>query len=782
MTPERRSPGRGIGEAIPRAEDRRLLRGLGRFVDDLCLPGMAHLYALRSPHAAALIRSIDSGAARAMPGVLAVYTHADAAADGLRTIASWLRVSRRDGTPNFQPPYALLAHQRVRFVGDIVAVVVAESLALAKDSAECVVVDYEPLPAVTATADAARPDAPLVWEGQPDNICYVAEFGKKAVVDAAFARAAHVARVAIAVNRVAHATIEPRGAVAAWDAADERYLVQGSFQTPHAMRSALAHVLREPETRFRVVAQDVGGSFGLKGGLHPEYALVCWAARKLGRPVKWIAERSEAFLGDHQARDARSEVELALDGAGKFLALRVRNLHNLGAYLSHTGIQPGIGHVGQLAGVYTTPAFHVEVTGVFSNTTPTSVYRGAGRPEIALMLERVIDVAANGLGIDRAELRRRNLIPAAAMPYDTGFVFTYDSGEFEKNQDQAISLADWRHFEARRAEAKLRGKLRGIGLAHVIEQAGSILDETAEIRFDAGGALTLLVGTHGQGQGQETTYCQLLASALGIAPEAIRLRSGDTDVVAFGRGTFGSRSISVGGAAVLAASREIVERGMKLAGYLLEAAEADIEFADGAFRVRGTDKAVALGEVAKASYAIAQGPQAMARGLAASVHNIAPGITFPNGCHICEVEIDPETGSCAVVGYWVVDDVGRMVNPMIVKGQLHGGIAQGAGQALWENIAYDRDSGQNLTGSFMDYAIARAADLPAIAVASNEVLSKNNPLGIKGAGEAGAVGSLPAAMNAVCDALRPLGIAHFDMPASPTRLWRTIAAARAVTG
>jgi carbon-monoxide dehydrogenase large subunit len=578
------------------------------------------------------------------------------------------------------------------------------------------------------------------------------------------------------INRVAQVTMEPRGAIGVWDQSDERYTIYGSFQSVHSIRSAIAGtIFKQPENRFRVISYDVGGGFGLKGSPHPEYALVAWAAKKVGRPVKWIGERGESFLSDHQARDNVTHIELALDDQGRFLGLRVRNTHNLGAYLAATGIQCGVGHIGQLSGVYTTPAIHAEVTGVFTNTTPTCAYRGAGRPEAAYMLERVIDIAAAEMKIDPAELRRRNLIPAAAMPYKTGFVFTYDSGEFEKNQEAAIKMADWKNFEQRRAEASKRGKLRGIGMSHVIEQAGGILDEMAEVRFDAGGAVTLVLGTHNHGQGHETTFTQLLVELLGVAPDSVRLRYGDTDTVSFGRGTFGSRSMSVGGAAVLAASNKIIEKGKKIAGNLLEVAQGDIEFEDGNFKVAGTDRSIGIAAVAKASFQIPRGPQQMEAGLIERAHNVAPGITFPNGCHVCEVEIDPETGTTEIVGYWVVDDVGRLVNPMIVKGQLHGGIVQGVGQVFWENMAYDSESGQNLSGSFMDYGIARANNLPFFEIKSNEVLSKNNPLGIKGAGEAGAVGGLPAAMNAVCDALRPLGITTFDMPASPSRVWRAIA-------
>ncbi len=765
----------GVGQSLPRTEDWRLLRGMGRFTDDLDFPDMARLYALRSPHANARIRKLDTTKAKAAPGVLIVLTYADVEQDRIGSIQSGQRRARADGTPSFEPPYWLIANGHARHVGDIVAVVVADTMHQAKDAAELIEIDYEPLPSITRTADAANPGVARVYDQQPDNICYVSEFGNKAVVEQAFARAAHVAKLDLTINRVAQVTMEPRGAIGVWDARDERTTIYGSFQSTHNMRTQIAGTMfKEPENGFRVVSYDVGGGFGLKGSPHPEYGLVAWASRKTGRPVKWIGDRSESFVSDHQARDNVCHVELALDAEGKFLALRVRNMHNLGAYLAATGIQCGVGHIGQLSGVYATPAIFAQVTGVFTNTTPTCAYRGAGRPEAAYIVERIIDIAAAGMKIDPAELRRRNLIPAEKMPYNTGFVFTYDSGEFEKNQDAVLKMADWKHFEARRVEARARGKVRGIGIAHVIEQAGGIPDEMAEIRFDAGGAVTLVLGLQNHGQGHETTFRQLAVELLGVAPESVKLRYGDTDAVSFGRGTFGSRSMAVGGVAVYEASKKIIARGKKLASNMLEAAEADIEFKDGKFTVAGTDKSVDIATVAKSSFVIPRAGSSAEHGLIERVHAVAPGITFPNGCHVCEIEIEPETGQVEIVGYWVMDDVGRMVNPMIVKGQLHGGIVQGIGQVLWEDVAYDVDSGQNMSGSFMDYGIARAHNLPDFHIKSNEVMCKNNPLGIKGAGEAGAVGGLPVIMNAICDALRPLGIDTFDMPASPTRLWKAI--------
>lgn len=765
----------GVGQSLPRTEDWRLLRGMGRFTDDLDFPNLARLYALRSPHANARIRKLDTARAKAAPGVLAVLTYADIEADGIGSIQSAQHRTRADGSPSLRPEYFLMAKGHARYVGDIVAVVVADTMHQAKDAAELIEIDYQPLPSITRTADAAKPGVPKVYDEFPDNVCYTSEFGNKAKVDAAFAQAAHVAKLDLIINRVAQVTMEPRGAIGVYDPHDERTTIYGSFQSTHNMRTQIAGTMfKEPENRFRVVSYDVGGGFGLKGSPHPEYGLVAWASRKTGRPVKWIGERGESFLSDHQARDNVCHVELAVDADGKFLGLRVKNMHNLGAYLAATGIQCGVGHIGQLSGVYTTPAIYAEVTGVFTNTTPTCAYRGAGRPEAAYIIERIIDIAAAQMKMDPAELRRRNLIPAEKMPYNTGFVFTYDSGEFEINQEAAIKMADWKNFEKRREEARKHGKIRGIGIAHVIEQAGGIPDEMAEIRFDAGGSVTLVLGLQNHGQGHETTFVQLAVDLLGVKPETVKLKYGDTDAVSFGRGTFGSRSMAVGGVAVYEASKKIIERGKKLASNMLEAAEADIEFKDGKFIVAGTDKSVDITQVAKSSFVIPRAGSTPEHGLIERVHAVAPGITFPNGCHVCEVEIEPETGQVEIVGYWVMDDVGRMVNPMIVKGQLHGGIVQGVGQVLWEDVAFDPDSGQNMSGSFMDYGIARAHNLPDFVIKSNEVWCKNNPLGIKGAGEAGAVGGLPVIMNAICDALRPLGIETFDMPASPTRLWKAI--------
>ncbi|HEX7969168.1 MAG TPA: xanthine dehydrogenase family protein molybdopterin-binding subunit, partial [Stellaceae bacterium] len=675
---------------------------------------------------------------------------------------------------------------RVHHVGQPVVAVVAESIAAAKDAAELVEIDWEMLPSVTDTAAAAAGGAPAVWDEVPDNMCFVHSVGDKAAVDVAFSRATHVVKERFHINRVAVNPLEGRTALGVYDMSDGRYTLYAGLQAPHVMRLELAsNIFKLPADRLRLISPDVGGGFGMKGSAYPELALVLWAARKIERPVKWIAERSEAFIADHHARDNVSTVELALDDNGKFLALRVGTIANLGAYLASMGVHVATNNVGGLAGTYTTPCIHVVVTGVFSNTNATCPYRGAGRPEASYCIERIIDIAARQAGIDPVELRRRNMIPAAAMPYKTGLTYTYDSGEFEKTMDMALDLADWKGVEARRAAARARGKLYGAGVASVIEIAGGPadfpLEEAIEIRFDATGHATVLAGTHSHGQGHETMYRQFAGHVLGLPPERVRLAYGDTDLVFHGRGTFGSRSASVGGAAFLAAANKIIEKGKLIAGHLLEASALDIEFRDGRFTVAGTDRSIDLVEVAKTAFLSQRLPRGMELGLDAQAVVTPPGPTFPNGFHVCEVEIDPDTGVAEIVRYAVADDVGRVVNPLLLKGQIHGGIAQGAGQALFETMVYDEGSGQLLTGSFMDYCMPRADDLPLFAVVSNEVPARTNPLGIKGAGEAGTVGALPAVMNAVNDALASLGIRHFDMPATPERLWRAIREARART-
>lgn len=776
-------PAAGIGHPVKRVEDDRLVRGRGRYTDDLSILAgdAAHLFLIRSPHAAARIASIDVEAARQAEGVLAILTAREMIAENFAPFPTRVKRQRADGSPAFEPAYLPLAQDQVRHVGEGVVAVIAETLNQARDAAELVDIGYEALDAVADTALAAEMAAPRVWSELPDNICFEFRAGDAARAEALFAKAEHVVSERIVISRVGTNSLEPRAALGAYDVRSSRYTLHAGLQSPHMIRNEIATILRVATGRVRVVAPDVGGAFGMKGSLHPELVLVLWASRVVGRPVRHTADRSESFMSDHQARDNVSDVSLALDADGRFLALRVDTLANIGAYVASNGLHAPTNNVGGLAGVYLTQAFDVRVRGVFSNTVPTCPFRGAGRPEASFLVETIIDRAARRLGLDRAEIRRRNMIPPSAMPYRTPLVFTYDCGEFEAVMDTCLNAADWRGFETRRREAARRGKLRGIGIASVIEIAGGPperpFEEYAEIRFDPSGDMTIVAGSHSQGQGHETTYHQMAAELLGAASEHVHVVFGDTDAVAHGRGTFGSRTMMAFGASFARASERIVERARSIAGHLLEAASEDLVFAGGRFVVAGTDRSLSLREVAAASFQPRLMPPGLEIGLQASASVALEKSTFPNGCHICEVEIDPETGQRDIVSYHVVDDVGTVVNPLLLKGQIHGGVAQGAGQILDEFIAFDSDA-QILSGSFMDYGMPRATDLPAIVVESHPVPTATNPLGVKGAGEAGTVGALPAVMSAIRDALAPLGIERVEMPATPLRLWRAIQAAR----
>ena len=764
----------GIGQGVPRFEDPRLVRGEGHYVGDMALPGMAFGHVLRSPHAHAVVRAIDTRKAKAAPGVLAILTGADWQASGFGDLPVPSGPKRRDGSPLYRPPYPALVKERVRWVGDYVAFVVAETTHQALDAAELIAVDYEPRPAVTATADAIAPDAPRVWDDCPANICFVQLEGDKAATDAAFARADHVIKHRLVVNRVTAASMEPRGSIGDYQAADGRYTIYTTLQRAHSFREDLARfVLRVPENKVRVVAGDIGGSFGMKSAVYNEVALVLWAAKLLRRPVKWISTRSEAFLGDAQARDNVTDAELALDRDGNFLAVRATTIANLGAHLQ-VGGNVFTSNIGTLAGVYRTPTLHVDITGVFTHTNPVRPYRGNGRPEAAYVIERLIDLAADQLGLDPVELRRRNTIPPDAMPFKTGLTFTYDSGEFAKNMDMALDLADSAGFEARRAEARARGKLRGIGMSNTIEKAAAPSYEGAEIRFDRSGAVTLLCGTVTQGQGHETAFKQIVCDRLGLDPRAVEYVQGDTDKVFFGEGTGGSRSGAIGGSAFLMATDKILVKAKAIAAHLLKLPAGDVKFADGIFSGSATNQTVTIGEVAKAAANPAKLPKGMEPGLIATAVYTQEFENYPNGCHVCELEIDPETGHVEIARYNVVDDVGTVINPLLVHGQIVGGIAQGAGQILMEDIRFDPDSGQLISGSFMDYAMPRAGDLSAVQVKSNPVPTKTNPLGVKGCGEAGCVGAMPAIANAIVDALSVYGIRHIEMPATPERIWRAI--------
>ena len=766
----------GIGQPIKRFEDARLLRGDGRFHDDVNLPGQAHAIIVRSIHAHARIRRIDATAALRMAGVLAVFTGDDVA--DLGTMKMTLKRTRPDGSPMFAPPHRGLTRDRARYVGDPVAMVVAETLAQAEDAAERLVIDYEPLTAVTSTADAVG--AAAVWNECPDNISNVHEVGNRAATEAAFAAAARVVRRRYVISRVHAQYMETRGALGAWDPGERRYTLYADVQYPHRVRTALAtNILRVPEHQIRVIVGDVGGGFGTKGWQYPEHRLVLWAARRLGRPVKWRCERREAIGADEHARDNVTDAELALDADGRFLALRVRTLANVGAYVSSDrNLLATFSNIATLVGVYAFPVAHVQVTSVLTNTNSTAPYRGAGRPEATYVIERLIDDAARELEMDAVDLRRRNLVPASAMPYKTATGVTYDCGDFPAQMEAALKLADVAGFPARRAEARRRGRLRGLGVANAIERAAGPQPEFAEIRFAPSGSVTVFMGTKNQGQGHETTFKQILHERLGLDPDDVRYIDGDTDRVAFGMGSMGSRSTVIGGTALWMAADKVIAKGRKIAAKMLEAAEADIAFANGAFSVVGTDRALPLKDVARAAFQPAALPKGVEPGFYETGTFSPPSDTWPNGCHVCEVEIDPDTGAVALVGYVIADDVGTVINPLTLKGQIHGGVAQGVGQALMEQVAYEPDSGQLLTTSFMEYAIPRADTVPDVIVESHPVPTKLNPLGAKGAGEAGTVGALPVVMNAVLDALAPLGVRALDMPASAERVWSAIQAAR----
>jgi carbon-monoxide dehydrogenase large subunit len=766
----------GIGQPVRRVEDRRFITGRGNYLDDISVSRQAQAFMLRSPHAHARIRAIDSSAALSAPGVVAVFTGDDLARDGIGTIPCLSAVTNRDGSPSVLPPHPAIARDRVRHVGDTVAMVVAESASAARDAAELIAVDYEPLPAAVDTAHALDPGQPQVWDDAPGNLCFDWEVGDRAAVEGAMVRARHRISLELVNNRIVVNSMEPRGAIGEHNPGEDSYTLWSSTQGSHFLRNLLADsVFKTPENRIRVVTRDVGGGFGMKLFLYPEHILVLWAAKKVGRPVKWVPERADAFMTDTQGRDNVTRLVLALDEALRFLALDVELLANMGAYLSNFAPEiPTASGAVMHSGVYAIPAIHVGVKGVFTNTTPVDAYRGAGRPEAAYAIERLIDYAARHVGVPPEELRRRNFIKPDAMPYQTPLGLNYDSGEFVRNMDQALTAADLAGFPSRRAEARARGRYRGLGYAVYIEQSGFPPDEFAELRFDPSGTLTILMGTQSSGQGHQTAYTQLAAERLGVVPEKIRVLQGDTAVISFGRGTGGSRSIPVGGASLAQAADKLIAKGRRIAAHLFEAAEADVEFADGIFSVSGTDRRLGIEEVARAAFDPARQAPGVEPGFDESGHFAPPQPTFPNGCHVCEVEIEPDTGHIEILRYLVVDDFGRVINPLLLAGQVQGGVAQGVGQAMLERTVFDLETGQLLTGSFTDYCLARADDLPAIEFSYNVIPCRTNPLGVKGAGEAGAIGAPPALVNAVVDALAELGIEHLDMPLTPERLWRAI--------
>lgn len=766
----------GIGQSVRRVEDVRFVQGAGRYVGDIDRPHQSYAWFLRSPHAHAKIAGIDASAAAAAPGVLGVFTYQDLAADGVGPIPNLIPLQNTDGTLLKQPPRPALADGRVRHVGDPVAVVVAESIDAAKDASELIAVDYDDLPAVTETAQALARGAAQVWDLAPGNLCFDWDKGDRAAVEAALKRAARVVTLDLVNNRVSANPMETRGAIGEYDMVGDRYVLTTSSQGGHGLRRSLTNGPFEgPEGRFRVITPDVGGGFGMKIFLYPEQVVVLWAARKLGRPVKWISERGEGLLSDDHGRDHVSRAELALDADNKILGLKVSTVANLGAYLSNFAafVATDAG-VRMLSGVYDIPAVHVSVKGVFTNTVPVDAYRGAGRPEAIYLVERVIDAAARELGLDPAELRRINYVPAAKMPYPTALGLVFDSGDFASVTAAALQRADRAGFEKRRKASRARGKLRGFGIGYYVEVCGGGPDERAHIRVEPSGSISLMIGSQNNGQGHETAYAQLIEEKLGVPFGNIRVIQGDTDAVGFGRGTGGSRALAVGGSAVVVASDKIIAKARKLAAHKLEAAEADLEFKDGVFTIAGTDRAIAFLDVARAAWNAAELPPDLEPGLEEMAFYQPKASTFPNGCHVCEVEIDIDTGTPRIDRYTVVDDFGNLINPMLVEGQVHGGIAQGLGQALIEQAVYDPDSGQLVTGSFMDYGMPRAGDLPDIAFSTQNIPCATNPLGIKGAGEAGCIGAPPAIINAIVDALAEYGVRHVDMPATPEKLWRLI--------
>ncbi len=761
-----------VGDTPRRREDARFVTGAGTYLDDLRFDNVAHAVLLRSPHAHALIERIDANIARALPGVVALLTSEDARTDGLEPMRPTVEANVQTGGKFAFTPQPLLATDKVRHVGEPVMLLVAETRAQALDAAERVVVDYRPLPAVTTVADARASDAPRISVEVPGNVCMDWHWGDATATDAAFAAAPHVVSLRLANHRIVTNPMEPRGAVGAYDPRQNRYTLHLSSQNIHGNRDATARALGVPPADVRFIAPDVGGGFGAKNFCYAEYALILWAAKRIGRPVKWIATRSEGFVSDHQARDHLAEASLALDADGRFLGLRVSSNANIGAYMAGgAGAVQTNQYVHLQGSIYAIPAIALHIVTVLSNTTPIGVTRGPGFAEAVNIIERLIDVAAHQCGFDRAELRRRNMVPATAMPMTNALGFSVDSGNFAQTFDRALALADVAGFAARRAESEARGLLRGLGFPYHIKGTGGSPHENVDIRFEPDGTVSLITGTQTIGQGHETTFPQILADRLGIPNELIRLRQGDTDLIPTGGGHGSSRATYMGGTAIWRASETIVEKGRVIAADALEAAEADIDFADGHFAVVGTNRSISLLDVAA---------RARDAGTPLDTYHAwtREHMTFPNGTHVVEVEIDPDTGLVALVRLTAVDDYGVLVNPMIAAGQAHGAIAQGVGQALLEHAAYDAQSGQMLAGSFMDYAMPRADDLPPINLEFNGTRCTTNPLGVKGCGEAGAVAMLPAIGNAIVDALAPLGVTHFDGPATPFRVWQAMRGAR----
>jgi carbon-monoxide dehydrogenase large subunit len=770
----------GIGQPVRRREDFRLLTGKGCYSDDFSFPGQAYAVMVRSPHAHALIRAVDTAAAAAAPGVLAVLTGQDLLADGLQAIPhsvgtrhpADISLVNKDGSPPFIPPHFPMTAHEARHCGEIVAMVVATTVAGAKDGAELVDVDYEPLPAVTHSMVAVQPGAPLARGDATSNISIDAEIGDPAATNAAFSTAAHIVKFETWVQRIAGVPMEPRAATGIYDRNTGRYALYAGIGGAVRPKQELAKILGVAEDKVRVVMHEVGGNFGTRGSFNPEFALVTWAARHVGRPVKWTCERQEAFLCDYQARDLAVEAELALDRDGKFIAMRGSNIANSGAYpISYGPLAKG---VEIMSSIYHVPAVHFRARAVITNTLPTRPYRSSGRPEVMFVMERLIDLAARQYGFDRLELRRRNLVPEAAMPYRNPFGMVYDSGTYHKVMERVLALGDWTGFPARRTEARKRGKYRGIGVSNYVDTATGTPRERAEVTVLPDKVVEVVVGTVSNGQGHETSFAQLIGEWLGVPIDTVRLVTGDTDRVSVGGGSHSGRALRLASIVMLNASRDIIAKGLKIASHVLEAATTDLEFVDGRFAVKGTDRSLGIFEVAAEALRRNDLPDDLRGPLFAESDETVNIASFPYGCHVCEVEVDPDTGVVGIAQYTAVDDVGRAVNPMIVHGQIHGGITHGVGQAMSEYCVYDRETGQLLSGSLLDYAMPRAATLPFFTTELSEVPTPTHPLGIRPAGEGGTTPALGVVINAIVDALSEFGVTHIEMPATPERVWRAI--------
>jgi aerobic carbon-monoxide dehydrogenase large subunit len=769
----------GVGQPVRRKEDDTLVRGKGKYTDDFNLPGQAYAWIVRSSHAHGIIRGIDTSAAKTMPGVLGVWTGADLAAANYNPFTCGLPLKNRDGSPLLQTNRRALMNDKVRFVGDPIAFVVAETLAQARDAAEAVALDIDPLPAVTNAAEAVKPGAPQLYDHIPHNVALDFHYGDTARIDAAFGSAAHVTKLDVINNRVAVVSMEPRVALAHYDRASERYTLQVPTQGVAGNKATLAKILNVPAEKVRILTANVGGSFGMKNLNYPEYTCILHATKQLGRPVKWTDERSTSFLSDSHGRAQIMHAELALDAEGKFLAVRLSGYGNLGAYI--TGVAPGplsLNTAKNLASVYRTPLLSVDIKTVLTNTTLMGAYRGAGRPEANYYMERLIDRAADEMGISRLTLRKRNFIKPAQLPFAAASGVTYDSGDFAGVFNKALEVSDYANFAKRKKESRKHGKLRGIAIGSYLEVTAPPSGELGKITFEPDGSVKLTTGTLDYGQGHATTFAQVLSAQLGVPFEKITLEQGDSDLVRFGNGTGGSRSITATGKAIVESSALVIAKGKQAAAHLMEAAEGDIEFESGRFTIAGTDRSIGIMELAER---LREGkmPEGVPSSLDVDHNTTDTPSTFPNGCHVAEVEIDPETGVTRVVRYTGVNDFGTIVNPMIVAGQLHGGVAQGIGQALMEEVSYD-ESGQPITGSFMDYAMPRAEDIPLMEVGDHPSPAKSNPLGTKGCGEAGCAGSMVCIVNAVIDALSDYGITRLDMPLTPERVWRAIVDAKKV--